>query len=326
MAPGSAASARNRATHRETRQAGARFARIPLKPEKGWNGAPGRGTASSLPFFDFQPPLPIPISRIPLRTLYPVSMSTSPEPRVYVEEGFRWDEQRAYLFDIDGTLLRHRDRIHVDAFFQGVREVMGRELDLEGVTLAGNTDPGILRDAFRLASIEDSVWRPHREDVLRAMRVHVAERRGEMLWSIMPGVEAMLAHLASRGALLGVATGNLEEIGWIKIENAGLRSWFQFGGFCDRFEAREDMIAHAAEQARGILRSREGSADAVCVIGDTPRDIEAARANGLPTIAVATGRYSFDQLMEHKPAACTTTLEALLQASEIAVKAREHAS
>ena len=182
-------------------------------------------------------------------------MSATPEGRVYVEEGFRWDEQRAYLFDIDGTLMRHRDRVHVDAFFEGVREVMGRELVLDGVVLSGNTDPGILRDAFELASVEDSVWRPHREDVLKAMRAHVSERRAEMLWSIMPGVEATLEHLERKGALLGVATGNLEEIGWIKIENAGLRRWFRFGGFCDRFEAREDMIAHAAEKARAMLQS-----------------------------------------------------------------------
>jgi phosphoglycolate phosphatase len=163
------------------------------------------------------------------------------------------------------------------------------------------------------------VWRPHRENLLQAMRAAVAARRAEMLWTVMPGVEATLRHLESRGALLGVATGNLEEIGWIKIENAGLRSWFSFGGFCDRFEAREEMIAHAAEQARAILRSSaKGAAPAeseltVCVIGDTPRDIEAARANRLPTIAVATGRYGFDELMEHEPAACATTLDALLQ-------------
>jgi len=270
--------------------------------------------------------------------LYPVGMSTSPEARVYLSEGFRWDEQRAYLFDIDGTLMRHRDRVHVDAFFDSVRGVMGQELVLDGVTLAGNTDPGILRDAFRLASVEESVWRPHREDMLQAMRATVAARRGEMLWTIMPGVEATLEHLENKGALLGVATGNLEEIGWIKIENAGLRSWFSFGGFCDRFEAREEMIAHAAEQARAILRSSEGGAGlgapepTVCVIGDTPRDIEAARTNGLPAIAVATGRYSFEELMEHEPAACATTLEALLEATtgvacgatSVAAKESEH--
>jgi hypothetical protein len=71
-------------------------------------------------------------------------MSAGPDCRVYIQEGFRWDEQHAYLFDIDGTLLRHRDRIHFDAFFESVRAVMGRDLALDGVTLAGNTDPGIL--------------------------------------------------------------------------------------------------------------------------------------------------------------------------------------
>ncbi len=256
-------------------------------------------------------------------------VSTEGEGRVYVEEGFRWDEQRAYLFDIDGTLMRHRDRVHVDAFFESVRGVMGRELALDGVTLAGNTDPGILRDAFRLAEVEDSVWRPHREELLKAMCVRVAERRSEMVWSIMPGVREMLEHLKGKGALLGVATGNLEKIGWIKIENAGLREWFRFGGFCDRFDARADMIGHAAERARAILQETEGAAGGaqatVCVVGDTPFDIEAARANGLGTIAVATGRYSFDMLMEHKPEACTTTLAALM-ACGAAVGAREDAS
>jgi phosphoglycolate phosphatase-like HAD superfamily hydrolase len=259
-------------------------------------------------------------------------MSTLPEPRVYVSEGFRWDEQQAYLFDIDGTLLRHRDRIHFDAFAKSVRDVMGRELVLDGVTLSGNTDPGILRDAFQLARVEDSLWRPHREGVLRAMCLHVAARRAELMPTVMPGVEAMLAHLRKKGALLGVATGNLEEIGWIKIENAELRSWFAFGGFSDRFEARADMVAHAAEKARAILKSNEGGANlpdsilSICVVGDTPFDIEAASANGLPTIAVATGRYSFDQLMEHHPAACATTLEALLRVSEIPMRAAEHVS
>ncbi|HEX4064543.1 MAG TPA: HAD family hydrolase [Acidobacteriaceae bacterium] len=258
-------------------------------------------------------------------------MSTSTAPRVYLSEGFRWDEQRAYLFDIDGTLVRHRDRVHVDAFFESVRVVMGRELVLDGVTLSGNTDPGILRDAFRLASVDDSAWRPHREDVLQSMCSVVAARRSELLPIVMPGVEATLAHLQRKGALLGVATGNLEKIGWMKIENAGLRSWFRFGGFCDRFEVRADMIAHAAEQARALLQAGPSEPLAICVIGDTPFDIEAARVHGLPTIAVATGRYSFDELMEHEPAACATTLEALLEAtsgtsSDKPLKVSGHAS
>ena len=68
----------------------------------------------------------------------------------------------------------------------------------------------------------------------------------------MPGVEEVLRHLARRGALLGVATGNLETIGWIKIEQAGLREWFRFGGFSDHFPIRAELIAQAARKAREL--------------------------------------------------------------------------
>ena len=41
--------------------------------------------------------------------------------RVHIEPDFAWDGQDAYLFDIDGTLLRTRDRVHVDSFASSVR-------------------------------------------------------------------------------------------------------------------------------------------------------------------------------------------------------------
>ena len=66
----------------------------------------------------------------------------------------------------------------------------------------------------------------------------------------MPGVDETLRHLAQKGALLGVATGNLEMIGWIKIEKAGLREWFRFGGFSDHFPVRAELIGQAADKAR----------------------------------------------------------------------------
>ena len=47
---------------------------------------------------------------------------------MHIEPGFAWDEQDAYLFDIDGTLLRNRDRIHRDSFVIGVQRVTGVDL------------------------------------------------------------------------------------------------------------------------------------------------------------------------------------------------------
>jgi phosphoglycolate phosphatase-like HAD superfamily hydrolase len=231
---------------------------------------------------------------------------------VFVREGFRWDAQNAYLFDIDGTLLRCRDRIHIESFFSSVRAVMGQDLVLDGVVLSGNTDPGILRDAFQLAQLDDAHWQPHLEDILQQMRNDVAARRAEMKIDKMPGVDEVLKYLHSKGALLGLATGNLESIGWLKIEFLGLRSWFSFGGFSDRFLVRAEMIAQAAHQARSLA----GSGATVCVVGDTPADIAAAHANNLPAVAVATGSYSFEQLMEHQPDACAVNLLALLATAQ----------
>jgi len=110
-------------------------------------------------------------------------------------------------------------------------------------------------------------------------------------------VKQVLSYLVAKGALLGLATGNLEAIGWVKIEQAGLREWFRFGGFSDHFAIRSELIGQAARKAREMA----GESATVCVVGDTPRDIEAARTNRLPVIAVATGNFSFDELRTLEP-------------------------
>jgi phosphoglycolate phosphatase len=243
-----------------------------------------------------------------MTTTIPGQSQTPVHSQVQIREGFEWDAQDAYLFDIDGTLLRSTDRIHYDSFFSSVRQQLGRELLLDNVVVHGNTDPGILRDAFRADNLDEAQWRHDLAGILEHMRRTVIAQRDAMTLRVMPGVAAVLAHLREKGATLGVATGNLEVIGWAKIEVAGLRDWFTFGGFSDSYESRADMIANAAVLARSLA----GPGATVCVVGDTPFDISAARANGLPTIAVATGKYSFDELLQSDPEVCATTLQDLL--------------
>ena len=230
------------------------------------------------------------------------------QARVSIEPGFQWDAQDAYLFDIDGTLLRSRDRVHVDSFASSVQRVTGFEVTLAGIVLHGSTDTAILREACKQAGVPAEVLEARTEGILEAMRHAVAERRHEMDLVRMPGVEHALDHLAKRGALLGVATGNLEVIGWIKVEQAGLRQWFRFGGFSDHYPIRSELIGQAADKARELA----GKAASICVVGDTPRDIEAARANFLSVIAVATGNYSYEELMEYQPEVCATSLADLM--------------
>jgi phosphoglycolate phosphatase len=241
---------------------------------------------------------------------------TVPDCRLQIRPDFVWDAQDAYLFDIDGTLLRSRDRIHFNSFSESILAVTGLNVSLTGVVLHGGTDTAILREAFELAAVAPEVWEPHSEAILEAMRQIIETQRANMdLWT-MPGVHESLVHLAGRGALLGLATGNLAQIGWTKVELVGLREWFHFGGFSDRFPLRADMVADAVVQARALLPGK--IAPSICVVGDTPRDIEAARANGLAVIAVATGNYSFDDLAKMEPDACATSLLALMADSEVA--------
>jgi len=230
------------------------------------------------------------------------------EARVAVEPGFVWDGQDAYLFDIDGTLLRSRDRVHFDSVAMSVHRVTGFEITLAGILLHGSTDTAILREACKQAGISAEVLEERYEAILEAMRNCVSERRSELDPVVMPGVNEALHYLAQKGALLGVASGNLEAIGWIKIEKAGLREWFRFGGFSDHFPVRSELIGQAADKARDMA----GKGARICVVGDTPRDIQAARANFLSVIAVATGKYTFDELLEHQPEACVSSLADLL--------------
>jgi phosphoglycolate phosphatase-like HAD superfamily hydrolase len=236
-----------------------------------------------------------------------LSSTEKREAKIYIEPGFDWDGQDAYLFDIDGTLLRSRDRVHTDSFASSVARVTGFEVTLAGILLHGSTDTAILREACRQAGVPAALLESRIDAILEAMRTSVAERRHELDLIRMPGVEEALKHLARKGAVLGVASGNLEMIGWIKIEQAGLREWFRFGGFSDHFPVRAQLIGQAAAKARELTGRTN-----ICVVGDTPRDIEAARANFLSVIAVATGHYSFDELVKLQPEACATSLSDLL--------------
>jgi phosphoglycolate phosphatase len=242
--------------------------------------------------------------------------STQPQnpSRIAIEPGFAWDKQDAYLFDIDGTLLRSRDRVHFDSVATTIKRVTGFEVTLAGIALHGNTDTAILREACNRAGIPTEVVDSQIAAILEGMGHSVSERRDELDPILMPGVKEVLSHLANCGALLGIATGNLEMIGWIKIEAAGLREWFRFGGFSDHLPERPALVSHAAHKARELA----GIHATVCVVGDTPRDIEAAHTNHLPVIAVATGHFSFDALLEHKPEVCATSLADLIAATRTA--------
>ena len=220
--------------------------------------------------------------------------------KAFVRPGFRWDSADAYLFDIDGTLLNSRDAVHYCAFQSAARAVLNLETSIDGVHVHGNTDPGIVRAVLRRAGLDDAAIDAHMPQIVAHMLSEVERNQDQLRPELCPSILDLLAYLEARGKLLGAASGNLEPLGWLKLERAGIRSRFAFGSFSFPREFRADIFRHAVGLARELL----GSGATVTVMGDTPFDIAAAMAVGVPVIALATGIFSFADLTAHHPDAC----------------------
>jgi phosphoglycolate phosphatase-like HAD superfamily hydrolase len=221
---------------------------------------------------------------------------------------FRWDAADAYLFDVDSTLLYSRDGIHYNAFLNAVRQFFAVPPKTDGVPLHGNTDLGIIRAVLRRQGVSDVEIDAKLPLMTAAMCAEVERNAARMHPELCPSVEEVLKRLAAAGKLLAVATGNLEAIAWKKLEACGLRPFFAFGSFSDHREQRADVVRWGVDEARRRL----GQQASVYVVGDTPADIQAARAAGVPAIAVATGIFSLEELKSHGPDLCVSCCTELL--------------
>ncbi len=203
------------------------------------------------------------------------------------------------LFDIDGTLLL-TGGIGTQSFRQAFSELYGRAPDMSCYSPWGATDYEIARSLLEFHFPERAV--EHAE--VDAFLAHYLERfhdalPGDQGFRLMPAALTCLEKMSERSEnLVGVATGNLSRAGWSKLERGGLHHWIRFGGFAEDGPERADIL-RAAEQ-RGLALAGPG-AHSVWVIGDTPKDISAARAIGARVVAVSTGKFNRDELAPHDP-------------------------
>ena len=208
----------------------------------------------------------------------------------------------AYIFDIDGTLLVTKDLVHWNALHQAMIEAYGVDTTIEGIPYHGKTDLSILRAALARAGVSDEEFEAKLPAALDAVCREVATNHRQLDPKVCPGIVQLLESLQKREKLLGVASGNLESVGWHKIEAAGLRQFFTFGFFSDHHESRTEIFRNALQYARAQL----GSETRCCFIGDTPSDVEAARDAGAQILAVASGTFSLDELSACSPDLCVS--------------------
>ena len=125
--------------------------------------------------------------------------------------------------------------------------------------------------------------------------LHLADDIGHAPgYRVFPGAVATLNALVAAGVTLGLVSGAMEGAARTKLVPADLNRFFIFGAYGSDSPDRGELTKLAVEKARRL--HDRFSADRVLVVGDTPRDIEAAQAADAVSVGVATGKYSVDEL------------------------------
>ena len=171
------------------------------------------------------------------------------------------------------------------------------ELDGRQIEAAGRTDAAIARDLLVAAGHAPEAIDARADDVIAACcELYDELCPADLSPRVAPGVPEALARLGGRpdDFRFSLVTGNFERIARLKLARAGIGDWFPEGqgGFGSDAEDRELLPPIARARAGGWERSR------TVVIGDTPRDIACARADGLRVVAVATGPFPVEALAD----------------------------
>jgi phosphoglycolate phosphatase-like HAD superfamily hydrolase len=207
------------------------------------------------------------------------------------------------LFDVDGTLLL-TGGAGIRAMQTTGHRLFGPAFDMARVATAGMLDTIIYRDLIQRCqlTVED-----HHADAF--CDAYVAELAAEIDRTrasvrLLPGIASLIDTLRQRerergDVMLGLLTGNYTKAIPVKFAAVGLDpAWFTIHAFAEHGPDRPSLTRHALNTYHQHT-GHPARPDRTIVIGDTPRDIDCAKAHACLAFAVATGPYSRQELLAH---------------------------
>ncbi|MGH3495373.1 MAG: HAD family hydrolase [Sciscionella sp.] len=203
-------------------------------------------------------------------------------------------QPKVVLFDIDETLV-HTGGAGARSWAWAFDQLYGIAADIGAHTSAGETDPQVGRETFRAV-----LHRDPSHDELSRLYAKYLWHLAEDIWTspgyrVLEGAEALLRRLGEAGVLIGVISGAMEGAAHLKMQPGKLNRYFVFGAYGSDSPDRAELTRLGVGKA-ARLHGRDLARDEVYVVGDTPRDIEAAHAAGATGVGVASGHYDAHQL------------------------------
>jgi len=198
------------------------------------------------------------------------------------------------LFDVDDTLVK-TSTIHRSAFQKAIKETYDVEATNYDFDYRSCTDQQIIYNILLSKGIGHMVIEAKLPQCMKKMVEVFSQIIASEQIIVLTGVRELLSHLKEAGVLLGLVTGNLEEIARGKLSMVGLNDYFAFGGFGSDDKDRVYLVNLAMQRAKELYSL---IACNVFVIGDTPMDVFAAKQNNCVAIGVATGKHSEQELCQ----------------------------
>ncbi len=200
--------------------------------------------------------------------------------------------KKLILFDIDGTLI-HTGGAGTTSLNKAFYKLFGIKDAFKSISMAGKTDIQIMKQGLSSHGLPDMDGNV--EALINGYLQYLKDEINNPQRKFKPGIIEMLDLLKEQGMTLGLLTGNLEKGAKIKLSPFGLNEYFLDGAFGSDHEDRDRLLPIAIQKFSGI--GFEFSPGDCIVVGDTPRDVRCAKVHGAYSIAVATGPYKKEDLL-----------------------------
>ncbi|MGH3903627.1 MAG: HAD family hydrolase [Pseudonocardiaceae bacterium] len=206
---------------------------------------------------------------------------------------------RLILWDVDHTLLELH-QLHYDLYAQALPAAFGREVD-ELPDMTGRTDRDSSTEYLQRHGIEPSDENLARFWATLVEQFDAVQHKLPQIGKTTHGAQTTLGVLTDVPDLYQtVLTGNIRALAERKLAAFTLDKYLDFdiGGYGEDNMIRSELVTTARTR---LATNYHVTVDPACtvLIGDTPRDIEAARASGARIIAVATGKSTSEELANY---------------------------